>query len=209
MVREFEKSDVGHAHDGRYFTRAQSDGRFAAVGHDHDADYAAIGHNHDGTYSSVGHDHDSDYAPLVHDHDSAYSAIGHDHDSDYSALGHTHDDRYYTESEVDTLVADAISDYETDLAAKIAYGTETISGSSIASGSYASAAVSYGKTLPGLAADIHVTVTMAGYPGGSGGLVPRVSSVGTTGFNLYLTNVTASALTWSNLPVRWRAEAMG
>ena len=36
--------------------------------------------------------------------EGAYAAINHTHDQ-YSPTGHTHDDRYYTESEVDTLLA--------------------------------------------------------------------------------------------------------
>ena len=44
-------------------------------------------------------------ADTNHNHDTKYAALGHNHDTAYSALGHTHDDRYYTETEVDTLLA--------------------------------------------------------------------------------------------------------
>jgi hypothetical protein len=44
-------------------------------------------------------------ASTSHNHDGAYSALGHNHDSAYAPISHNHDSRYYTESEVDTLLS--------------------------------------------------------------------------------------------------------
>lgn len=79
---------------------------FAPITHNHNDLYSLLGHDHDSSYSAIGHDHDDDYAAIDHTHDysSVFAAINHDHDSLYSLLGHTHDDRYYTETELDTLL---------------------------------------------------------------------------------------------------------
>jgi len=60
-------------------------------------------------YLTVGHSHP--YASDTHNHDGVYSPVGHNHDSDYAALVHTHDDRYYTETEVDNLLAGLTSEF--------------------------------------------------------------------------------------------------
>ena len=59
----------------------------------------------DNFYAPLGHGHDSDYALPDHNHDSDYAPLDHNHDSDYAPLGHNHDDRYYTESEIDVMLA--------------------------------------------------------------------------------------------------------
>ena len=40
-----------------------------------------------------------------HTHNDLYAPIDHTHDDDYAALAHTHHDLYYTETEVDDLLA--------------------------------------------------------------------------------------------------------
>lgn len=39
--------------------------------------------------------------------DLYYAAINHNHDADYAPIDHNHDERYYTEAEVDALIAGA------------------------------------------------------------------------------------------------------
>ena len=56
--------------------------------------YAAADHNHNGVYQPVG-----SYAASNHNHNGVYQPKG-----SYAAASHTHDDRYYTESEVNSLV---------------------------------------------------------------------------------------------------------
>jgi hypothetical protein len=78
--------DIGQL-DNRYYTELESDIQLAGKSdttHNHDADYSQIEHNHDADYSQIGHNHGADYSPLVHDHD----------------------DRYYTKTEIDTVVKD-------------------------------------------------------------------------------------------------------
>lgn len=55
------------------------------------------------------HDHSATFAPIVHNHDTSYYTEA-EMDAllaGKSATGHIHDDRYYTEAEVDALVAGA------------------------------------------------------------------------------------------------------
>jgi hypothetical protein len=61
----------------------------------------------DARYSLLAHNHDATYAPLVHTHDDRYYT-----ETEVDTLlsgkantSHTHDDRYYTETEVDTLLS--------------------------------------------------------------------------------------------------------
>lgn len=56
--------------------------------------YAAANHNHNGVYQPAG-----SYAAANHNHNGVYQPAG-----SYAAASHTHDDRYYTESEVNSLV---------------------------------------------------------------------------------------------------------
>ena len=78
-----------HTHDDRYFTEAESDARFAAIGHLHTGVYAPAAHTHDDRYFTEA------------ESDGRYAAIGHNHAGVYSPVAHTHDDRYYTEGESD------------------------------------------------------------------------------------------------------------
>lgn len=83
-----------------------------------------------------------------------------------------------------------------------ARGQVSISGSEVAAGAAVSMVVPYGRTF---AEPPIVIVSLAGAPGGSAYVVPRVSSVGTTGFTLYAYNTGSAAWTWSNLAVNWLA----
>lgn len=56
-------------------------------------------------FALIDHNHDTDYANIDHNHDADYAAIDHNHDTDYAPLDHNHDERYYTETEVDALIA--------------------------------------------------------------------------------------------------------
>ena len=95
------KSDVGHVHDDRYYTEAESDALLdgkSDVGHTHDDRYYTETETDtllDGK-SDVGHDHDTRYYTKT-DMDTALAGK--------SDISHTHDDRYYTETEVDSALA--------------------------------------------------------------------------------------------------------
>lgn len=146
------KSDVGHTHDysGVYAALNHNHaGVYSPVGHTHDysAVYAALVHDHDDRYYT---DSEVDaafaalsgvYAPASHNHsasaitsgtlDSArlpdlsgvYALVGHNHDAVYAALSHTHDDRYYTESEITTLLSGKADSSHTHAATDITSGT--------------------------------------------------------------------------------------
>jgi uncharacterized Zn ribbon protein len=99
------KANVSHTHVIGDTTGLQAalDGK-ASTTHNHDATYAALAHTHaiaDTTGLQAALD---GKASTTHNHDAAYAAIGHNHDAAYAALVHDHDTRYYTETEVDTLL---------------------------------------------------------------------------------------------------------
>ena len=57
---EVEIVEKDHAHDDRYYTEAEADGRFATLNHNHDSVYAALNHGHDDVYSKLNHKHSAD-----------------------------------------------------------------------------------------------------------------------------------------------------
>jgi uncharacterized cupin superfamily protein len=82
------KSDVGHDHDDRYYTEAETTDLLAGK-------------------SDTTHSHDGEYADLVHTHDDRYYT---ETETDTALAGksdtnHTHDDRYYTETETDAALS--------------------------------------------------------------------------------------------------------
>ena len=147
-------SDVGaapasHNHDAAYAALGHNhDAAYAAGDHDHTPaeigaapashthDYAASDHTH--TAAQVGaspsnHNHDAAYAGISHGHSAAdvgAAASGHNHDSAYAALSHNHDGRYYTESEVDTKLAEKAASGHTHTAADV--GAMSSSGGTMA-----------------------------------------------------------------------------
>lgn len=64
------------------------------------------------TKAASDHNHNSDYAPIIHNHDSRYYTEtemdtllnAKQASGSYAAASHDHDGRYYTESEIDTLL---------------------------------------------------------------------------------------------------------
>lgn len=114
-------SPIGHTHSG-YASQDDLDlledivSAKADTSHTH-TEYAAISHTHS-EYASVSHAH-NDYAPSSHSH-SEYAETGHDH-SEYATVtalnevsatvsnkanaSHSHNGVYYTETEVDTKLA--------------------------------------------------------------------------------------------------------
>lgn len=81
-------------------------------------------------------------------------------------------------------------------------GAETVT-SPIGAGAAWSKAVSFGKTFD---AEPHVSVTLLGSSGGTGGLVPRIASLTATGFTLLVYNTSTSNNSWSGtMQVIWRA----
>ena len=57
----------------------------------------------DGSYTSLTNVPTS-FPPASHNHDTLYAPLNHNHDTLYAAISHNHDDRYYTETEVDSLL---------------------------------------------------------------------------------------------------------
>lgn len=62
----------------------------------------------DGSYTSLTNVPTS-FPPSAHNHDTLYAPLNHNHDTLYAAISHNHDDRYYTETEVDTLLGGYLS----------------------------------------------------------------------------------------------------
>jgi len=111
------KADVAHSHT-EYALNSHSHDEYASISHSH-SEYASSTHSHD-NYASSSHVH-SEYSVVGHDHDENYALIDHAH-TDYATTtsldelsaivsgkanaSHSHDDLYYTETEVDTKLAD-------------------------------------------------------------------------------------------------------
>ena len=57
----------------------------------------------DGSYTSLTNVPTS-FPPSSHNHDTLYAPLSHNHDTLYAPISHNHDDRYYTETEVDSLL---------------------------------------------------------------------------------------------------------
>jgi hypothetical protein len=81
------KADIGHTHTEADITDLKN--------------YALASHNHDLTYAALSHTHtESEITDLGN-----YALASHNHDSVYSAINHNHDGRYYTESEITSLLS--------------------------------------------------------------------------------------------------------
>lgn len=80
---------------------------YASVSHTHN-DYAPSSHSHS-EYAETGHDHDEDYASIDHAHSEYATVIALNEVSNAVSnkanVSHSHDDVYYTETEVDTKLA--------------------------------------------------------------------------------------------------------
>ena len=117
------KADVDHIHTG---FASQSDlelledvvdtkantnhthTEYSPINHSHN-DYASTSHTHTASEigaAASGHNHDDDYADINHNHNSVYATVGHNHDNDYASIDHSHDNVYYTETEIDTKLAE-------------------------------------------------------------------------------------------------------
>ena len=119
------KSDVGHVHDDRYYTKSGTDIRLSVksdVGHVHDNRYYTEGETDIklAGKSDVGHVHDNRYytegetdiklagkSDVGHVHDDRYYTVSEVNSllSGKSNIDHDHDGRYYTEEETDTLLS--------------------------------------------------------------------------------------------------------
>ncbi len=102
-------SATGHTHDSRYYTETEVNNKLtdkANVFHNHDSDYAVINHNHVGTYEPVF----SKNTAFNKNFGTAAGTVCEGDDSRLSnarpPTAHTHDNRYYTETEVDSKLAD-------------------------------------------------------------------------------------------------------
>ena len=62
----------------------------------------------DGSYTSLTNVPTS-FPPSSHNHDTLYAPLSHNHDTLYAPISHNHDDRYYTETEVDSLLTGYLS----------------------------------------------------------------------------------------------------
>lgn len=80
-----------------YYTSDEVDAAFAAIS----GVYAPASHNHSASAITSG---TLDAARLP-DLSSVYAAVAHNHDLAYAALSHDHDSRYFTESEITTLLS--------------------------------------------------------------------------------------------------------
>ena len=102
-------TQIGHNHDDRYMTDAEIASLLLSFASDEELDvvnarfddYLSIA-DAAGIYATQ--ETLAGYAPLNHNHDGVYSLVGHNHNGVYSVIGHTHDDRYYTETEVNTML---------------------------------------------------------------------------------------------------------
>lgn len=81
------KADVNHTHM-----------EYASISHEHDDLYASSNHNHNASYAQIGHAH-NDYATTSDLNEVTVTVSG------KANASHTHDDRYYTETEVNTKLA--------------------------------------------------------------------------------------------------------
>ena len=113
-----KKSDSGHEHDN-YLTKLDAEADFEEIG----TSISNISTQITGLQTSLAgksdktHNHDNDYAPKSHNHDDIYYT---DDEVDNllagkSNSGHNHDDRYYTESEINTKIANLQSEIDTDV----------------------------------------------------------------------------------------------
>jgi len=93
----YDSSDflmAAHTHDDRYYTKTESDAKYASISHTHppgDADTL------DGLDST-------DFAMAAHTHDDRYYTET-ESDARYALIAHTHDDRYYNKTESDARYA--------------------------------------------------------------------------------------------------------
>lgn len=100
---------------------SHSHSEYASNSHTHD-NYAPSSHNHS-EYSAIGHDHDEDYASIDHIH-SDYATMSALNEvsatvSSKANVSHSHDDRYYTETEINTKLANKADSSHTHTAASV------------------------------------------------------------------------------------------
>lgn len=123
-----DKSNTGHLHDDRYYSRAEIDAQtYWSLSNNILSSDSSINVNSSGNFASglfvsgvpvlTGLSSLDGFSLQDHRHDDLYSPIGHVHDDLYYqksevdsivqgvAVGeHNHDDRYYTEDEIDLIV---------------------------------------------------------------------------------------------------------
>ena len=113
-----KKSDSGHKHDD-YLTKLEAEESFEGV----DTSISNINTQITGLQTSLAgksdktHNHNDDYAPKSHNHDDIYYT---DDEVDNllagkSDSGHNHNDKYYTESEIDKKITDLQAEIDADV----------------------------------------------------------------------------------------------
>ena len=113
-----KKSDSGHKHDD-YLTKLESEESFEGI----DTSISNINTQITGLQTSLAgksdktHNHNDDYAPKSHNHDDIYYT---DDEVDNllagkSDSGHNHNDKYYTESEIDKKITDLQAEIDADV----------------------------------------------------------------------------------------------
>lgn len=110
------RTPTAHTHDDRYYTEAEIDAKLAGL--------PVSGHTHAATDITSG---TLAIARIPTGTTSTTVALGNHTHSGYAASSHTHDDRYYTETEVNTLLAGKLGTTATAAAATKLATARTIS----------------------------------------------------------------------------------
>ena len=113
-----KKSDSGHKHDD-YLTKLESEESFEEI----DTSISNINTQITGLQTSLAgksdktHNHNDDYAPKSHNHDDIYYTDDEVDDllAGKSDSGHNHNDKYYTESEIDKKITDLQAEIDADV----------------------------------------------------------------------------------------------
>ena len=86
-------------------------------------------------------------------------------------------------------------------------GRFNMSGTSVANNGNVTASVTFTRSTRFTEAPM-VVVTQTGLPSGSGSLIPKATSVGTTGFTAALYNVSGGVVSWTNAQIDFMAVQM-
>jgi len=105
-------------------------------------------------------------------------------------------------------IVNVVSGVSRPLPYAMSTGRYTQSGSSVASGSSVTATIAFTRSTRFNNGPPVITLTQTGLPGGSAGIVVKLTNAATTGFTAYMVNLSSSTQSWTAAQVDFIAVQM-
>jgi hypothetical protein len=122
-------------------------------------------------------------------------------------LGNNIDARFGNVTTFPNQIVNVVSSVSRPVAYAMSAGQVNISGTSVASGGNVTATITFTSSTRFTQTPV-VTVSQSTLPGGSGLLIPKISSVATTGFTAAFYNASSTTQSWTNAQFSYIAVQM-